>query len=132
MSDQKEGKDELFVELKEIDDRIKGLDNHVKNIDEQIDELNSSKTVINNFKELKEGEELRVPLAPGVYFDAKLDNTNKLMANIGSGVLVEKFPDEIIAIMDTQIEELSNYREKLIGNMKGLIKRAENIQREIE
>ena len=132
MSDQKDERNDLFVELKELDQQIKNLNAHAQNVDEQIAELNSSKQVIHKFKELKKGEEIKVPLAAGVYIEATLNENKKLLANVGTGVLVEKTPDEIMEIFDEQIKELNAYREDLMQNIEKFIKRAEEIQRSFE
>ena len=127
-----ERKQELYVELKELDEQIKKMNAHLEQIDSQMADMNSSRVVVAKFTDLKKGDELRVPLASGVYIKASLEDTDKLLVNIGAKVAVEKNPEEVIELLDSQIEELSGYRDTLIGNMKELIKRIEIIQKEFE
>ncbi len=127
-----EKKQELYTELKALDDEIKKLNSHLENLDEQISDLNSSKIVVNKFSELKKGDDLRVPLTSGIYAKASLSNSKKLMINVGAGVTVEKSVDEITKILDSQITELVSYRENVVAQMKVLIVRIEEIQKEFE
>ncbi len=125
-------KRELYAELKQLDEEIKSLNAHLETVDEQITDLNSSKAIVNKFRELKKGDELRVPLASGIYIKSRLDDTEKLMVNVGAGVTVEKKPEDVISILDRQAAELSSYREKLVAQMKKIIARIEEIQKVFE
>jgi len=121
-------KEKIYHELKELDEQIKGLNSHLEKVDEQLTELNSSKLILNKFSELKRGDELRVPLTNGIYIKASLMDTKKLLVNVGASVAVEKTPEQIIKILDSQLSELVEYREKIVNNMKKLIARVEEIQ----
>ncbi len=125
-------KQQLYMELKELDEEIKKLNTHLENIDEQLEELNSSKEVVLKFLELKKGDELRVPITSGIYVKATLDDIKQLMVNVGSGVTVERNPKDVVAILDSQLNELNNYRTNLVSQMKVLIVRIEEIQKEFE
>lgn len=132
MSESKEKNKELYLELTTLDEQVKNLHAQIENIDEQLSELNSSKVILNKFSDLKVGDELRVPLASGVYIKAKLTDIDKLLVNVGAGVSVEKTPVQVIEILDGQVIELMSYREKLVEQMKLLITRVEKIQKEVE
>ncbi|MBN2368793.1 prefoldin subunit alpha [Candidatus Woesearchaeota archaeon] len=127
-----ERKQELYMQLRELDEHIKNMNTHLEKIDEQIAELSSSKVIVSKFTELKKGDELKVPIASGVYITASLEDTKKLLVNVGASVTVEKTPVEVLTLLDSQLDELSTYRETLVGNMKELIKRIEVIQEEFE
>ncbi len=129
---EKSKKKELYLELKELDQEIKKLNANVENIDEQISELESNKSIIGKFTGLKANDELRVPLVSGVYFKAKLVDTKSVMVNVGANVTVEKPPLEVVEILEGQTNELNDYRANLIAQMKQLIERIEQIQKEVE
>jgi prefoldin alpha subunit len=128
----KNRRQELYLELKELDTEIKNVNAHVENIDEQLSELQSNKLILSKFIELKSGDELRVPLVSGVYFKAELKDTKKVMVNVGANVTVEKSPLEVIEILESQVNELTDYRGNLVIQMKQLIERIEKIQKEVE
>lgn len=125
-------KQELYSELKELDEEIKKLNTHLEHVDEQLAELNSSKLIVNKFTELKKGDELRVPITSGIYMKAELTDIKQLMVNVGSNVTVEKTPADVIKILDNQLIELSKYREEIVKQMKEIIVRIEEIQKEFE
>jgi prefoldin alpha subunit len=132
MSELSEKNKKLYVELKELDDQIKKLNSHLETLDEQLSDINTSKLVISKFTELKHGDELRVPLTSGIYIKAELKDTKKVMVNVGANVTVEKTPAEVTEILDTQINELNAFRESLVSNMKQLIARIEEIQKQFK
>jgi prefoldin alpha subunit len=130
--EKKIDKEALYSELKELDEEIKKLNSHLESVDEQLSDLNSSKTVINKFTELKKGDELRIPIASGIYIKGELLDTKRLMVNVGTGVAVEKSPEDVLKILDSQLIELSGYRETIVDQMKGIIVRIEEIQKVFE
>lgn len=125
-------KNELYMEVKALDEQIKSMNAHLERIDEQIAELNSNKIVLNKFSDLKVGDELRVPITSGVYINAELKNTKKLLVNVGSGMTVEKTSDQVVKILDSQLTELVKYRQQVVNQMKSLIDRIEEIQKQFE
>src|SRR3989338_5789963 len=98
---EKSKKQELYLELKELDEEIKKLNAHLEKIDEQTTELNSSRVAISKFSGLKSGDELKVPLTTGVYIKAAIKETEKLMINVGANIAVEKTPAEILSILES-------------------------------
>ena len=129
MSKQKnEDNQELMIELKTLDEELKKLNTHLDNMDNQMGELEISKQIINKFSELNKGDELRVPLTSGIYVKAQILDTKNLMINVGSNITVEKTPKQVTKILDGQLTELSKYRDQLVGQMKVLINRIEEIQ----
>lgn len=132
MSGQKEKNKELYYELKELEEQIQKIHAKIENTDEQIVEINTNKIILEKFKELKKGDEMRVPLTSGVYIKAELKDVSKVLINVGANVTLEKTPDEVIEILDSQLLEIANYREKLVKNMKAIITRIEEIQKELD
>lgn len=125
-------KNELYMEVKALDEQIKSMNAHLERIDEQIAELNSNKIVLNKFSDLKVGDELKVPITSGVYINAELKSKKKLLVNVGAGMTVEKTPEQVTKILDSQLTELVKYREQVITNIKALIDKIEEIQKQFE
>ncbi len=128
----KKDQNELYMEVKALDEQIKNMNAHLENIDEQIAELNSNKIVLNKFSDLKRDDELKVPLTSGIYINTVLKDTKKLLVNVGAGITVEKTPEQVIKILDSQLTELVKYRNQVVNQMKALIDRIEEIQKEFE
>jgi len=121
-------KEEIYNQLRELDSELKEMNSHLENIDEQIAEITANKNIIKKFKELKKGDELRVPIVSGVYIKATLSDIKKLMINVGTGVTVEKTPEKVEEIFSTQLEEMNEYRSNLLANMKVMIEKVEELQ----
>ncbi|MEM3374073.1 MAG: prefoldin subunit alpha [Candidatus Woesearchaeota archaeon] len=121
-------KKEKYYELRQLNENIKELHEHIERMEEQITELKANKVILKKFSELKPGKELRVPLASGIYIIAELKDTSKVMINVGSDITVEKKPEEVIEILETQVKELVDYRKTLVEKIKSMIERAEELQ----
>ena len=107
-------KEEIYTQLRELDAELKQMNGHLENIDEQLAEITANKNIVEKFKELKKGDELRVPIVSGVYIKAKLEDTKNLMINVGTGVTVEKSPEKVQEIFSNQLKEMTEYRETLL------------------
>ncbi|MEM4397686.1 MAG: prefoldin subunit alpha [Candidatus Woesearchaeota archaeon] len=129
---QEEEKKAKYYKLRELNENIKEIHEHIEKMEEQITELKANKVILKKFTELKPGKEIRVPLANGIYIIAELKDTSKVMVNVGSDVAVEKKPDEVIEILETQVNELIEYRANLVEKIKSMIENAEKLQSELK
>jgi prefoldin alpha subunit len=127
-----ETRKELYYELRELDEEIKKLNTHLENVDEQLVELNESMEIVNKFTELKNGDELRVPLTAGIYLKGEITDASKLMINVGQGVTVEKPPKDVLVVLNNQLTELNKYRTQIVTQMKEFVARIEEIQKMFE
>ncbi|KFM78120.1 Prefoldin subunit 5, partial [Stegodyphus mimosarum] len=82
-----------------------------------------SKECVEKMQEMKEGKPLLVPLTDSMYVPGKLNDTAKVLIDIGTGYYVEKeLPDAIdyfkrkVKFVTTQIEKVQQImKEKLIA-----------------
>ncbi len=123
-----EEKQEAYMELQMLDQKIKQLQKKMEKMEEQLMELNLVKNAVKDFEKLKEGQELQVPLANGIYMQAEVKDTKELLVNVGAYVMVSKTIPEVDKLLDTQVEELNKFRENIVLNLQSLVNRAEQIQ----
>ncbi|XP_054710775.1 prefoldin subunit 5-like isoform X2 [Uloborus diversus] len=82
-----------------------------------------SKEAVEKMQEMKEGMPLLVPLTDSMYVPGQLDDTKKVLIDVGTGYYVEKeLPDAIdyfkrkVKFVTTQIEKVQQImKEKLIA-----------------
>ncbi len=121
-------KEEIYVELHAIDDKIKQVKAHLEKVDEQLSEVKRILSVINSFSKAKEGDLIKVPIANGIFFDAKLEKNTDFLVNVGADVLVKKKPAEVEKMLESQKEDLKEAKASLLFQFQQMVSRAEEIQ----
>ncbi|MBN2422743.1 prefoldin subunit alpha [Candidatus Woesearchaeota archaeon] len=124
----REKKQELIVELKALDQQIKQVQNHIETVDQQIMELESMKSTLSEFSELKQGTTIKVPLVNGIFIEAELKNTKELLVNVGAKVSVKKTIPQVKDMLTKQQEELKTFRANMIMQFQQMVARVEEIQ----
>ncbi len=90
-------------EIYYIQERIEALREYLNEL--QLRKLEYEMTK-RNLKQLKEGDEILVPLGSGIFFNAKVGRIEKVFVNIGADVVMEKEVEETIKIIDEQIKKI--------------------------
>ncbi len=125
-------KEDLFIEIKTLEQKIKQAQKHLEKMDSQLEELKIVKAAVDEFTALEPGAEMKVPLANGVYVSATLKDPDKMLVNVGANVVVQKKPEEVRKIIAEQEEEVTKHRAKLLSQFHQMIERVEEIQGEFE
>ena len=101
----------LNMQAQMISEQLNRIDSGLMEIDylkKSLDELNST----------KENTEILAPVSNGIFAKAKLEKSNKLLVNVGTGIVVEKTFKETKELLDERIAEMNEAREKLLNQMQ--------------
>src|SRR3989338_4487809 len=79
-----------YTELQFISQQMKQIQNQLLLLNNQIQELTHLQQSMTEFKELKDGTEIKISIGSGIYADAILKSNNSLLVNVGAGVVVKK------------------------------------------
>ncbi len=83
--------------------------------------LNTTKTLLENLKgDIKEDEEILVPIGGLINIKAKIKDINKILVNIGQDVVVEKNIDDSIAFIQKLIEKNEESRKVVLSRVQML------------
>ncbi|MBR9701248.1 prefoldin subunit alpha [Candidatus Woesearchaeota archaeon] len=105
-------KEEMFqAEL--LNHKLGQLEQELNTLDSKAEEIRSLKDSLDRFGEIKENEELLVPIARGVFASATSTKEKKLLINVGADVVVEKTAEQVHQMLDTQIAQLREYQERV-------------------
>jgi prefoldin alpha subunit len=121
---------EKYYELELYNKEINNINSQIKETEEHEKELLDIQKNLREFKTLKKGDELLVPIANGIFFKAKLSDNNELRVNVGEGVNVNKNVDETIELLEKHKKDILKFREKLITKITKLIQRKDEIENE--
>ncbi len=130
-NDDKQKRREKLLELQMFDQQIKQLEDQMRRIEEQILEINTLIDSISELKTVKTGQEILVPVANGIFANAKIDDTKILKVNVGGGVVVEKTIDETINMLKDQIKSVEGYREEMFLELQKIVMKASELQADI-
>lgn len=116
---------EVYMQLQMIEQYIKNLQKQLEMIEVQFIELNMTTQSIEEFKKLKGGTEMLVPLNSGIFMKAELKDMQDLILNVGSNIMVKKNPESAKELIEKQIREISSVREKIAEELDKLMHHAE-------
>lgn len=122
---------EKYSELEMLKNRAKNIQEQIKNINSRVLELMESVSALEQLKNYGKGDEVLIPLGSNSFTKAKLLKTDKIMMNVGSGVMIEKKIEEGKETIEEQIKVLENVEENLKDRLGDLRVKMEKLQMEL-
>lgn len=119
---------EKYMHLQMLDQQIKSAQQQVQALEQQISELKNILTALDEFKNLKINDAILVPLATGIYFNAKIQNIEELMVNVGANVTVKKDNESTKKLVEQQIVEITQVQHQMIADAQEMVSQAKDIQ----
>ncbi len=117
---KKEVKKEAPVTLESLNKELRGyiaqieaLRAEIAVVDEGIANLRAVIKTINNLKDLGKGKEILIPIGAGAQIEAKLENPDTIVVDVGSGISAELKHEEALTHIAKQIAELQVLRRTL-------------------
>ncbi len=93
-------------ELANIQKQLQELSYRIQELDLILDSLKAIKN--------EDGkDEIIVPIGQGVYIKTKMVNTENILIDVGSNVIIEKDIDSAISYIKERFDEISNYIDRL-------------------
>ena len=80
---------EKFMLFQQLQQRIEQVSEHVEMLNQHNMELEESKNAIAELGASKVGSEVFAPIANGIFIKATLNDSSKLLVNVGSNTIVE-------------------------------------------
>lgn len=120
-----------YAEYQTIDQRVKQIKEQLEKFEIQIQELNNIHESLMELKQVKNNTELLVPMSSGIFVKAAVQNTDKLIVNVGANIGVEKTIDETANLLAVQQNEIVEYRQQLMEQMQLLVNHAGMLEREL-
>jgi prefoldin alpha subunit len=85
-----------------------------------IEELIRVRDTVEGIREKKSGEKILVPIGANFFIHAKLDETEKVISNVGSNVAAEETIKDATDRLDKHIKELSDAGQELAKKVSEL------------
>ena len=131
--DEKEKKaQEMYMEYQVLDQRIKQAQKQLELIMQQIMEANSTSRSLEEFRSLKEGSEILVPLTSGIFARASLKDPSELLVNVGAGTVVTKDISSAKKLISGQVEEMQKVQQKMSDDLEKMMEKAGQLEMELQ
>src|SRR3989338_11646392 len=131
--EQKEKKvQEMYMEFKMLDNYIKQLQSQLEMITHQLIELNATNSSLNEFAKLDAGKEIFVPLSSGIFAEASIKDTSKLLVNVGANVAVRKDIDSTKKLIEKQMEEIKKIQKQMVNDLEKMTHHAAQLEMKLQ
>ncbi len=114
---EQDARESLIQELEYLKGVIESYNEQISRIGRVVDEINLSLSVIGNRKNI-EGNETRVSIGYGVYVNARIENFDKLLLPIGSGIYREDSAENVENRLKSELESLQASMDSLLEKRK--------------
>ncbi|MDD5177731.1 MAG: prefoldin subunit alpha [Candidatus Nanoarchaeia archaeon] len=104
--------EERLLELQTISYQIQQLQEQLQLIEEQFMELSVLSESLESLKHSKASDGL-IPVGAGVFIEGAIKNTEKVILNVGSNVMVKKSIEDAKNLVEKQIHETREVAEQI-------------------
>src|SRR3989338_2067341 len=92
------------VEAEQLNIRLEGIERRLESLARSRAEAKELLISLGQLPTLKDGDDLLVPVATGLFTKARAVASDTLLVNVGDGVTVEKTVAEVRAMVEAQIK----------------------------
>lgn len=120
--------EQRYLALKILDQQIKQTQKQFMLLEQQAQELETTKEALDELALVKQGTEILVPIANGVFAFATLSDAKKLIVNVGANTSVTKGVEDVKKIIDEQSVEIRKAEEEVGQQLQNLAEQAQTIE----
>lgn len=134
MADSKKEKEakEKYLELKMIEQKLQALQQQAEQVNQQVHDVEETIDNLSMLKEVKQGTEMYVPVASGIFLPAQAGKVNELLVNVGNNVVVGKSVQESQDLLKEQLDEMEKLKKEMNAQLEHLVIRAQQLQQELQ
>ena len=121
-----------YIEFQMMDQQMRQIQQQVQKLDTQLIEVMNLTESLEDFKKSKAGDELLAPFANGMFVRTNLQEENKLLLNVGAGIVDEKDIEGAKKLIETQLLDISKYREDLVAQLNNMTEKFQELSKELE
>lgn len=121
-----------YMQLQMLEQQTSQMQQHIEQMDQQAGELTQVAENLREIKDVKEGTDILVPMAGGVFVRAKIAKPEHVLVNVGASSTVQKPIDDAVGLIETQLKELIDYREKTAEQLMAAVTKAQQAHVELK
>lgn len=110
---------------------MKQIEAQVQAVSERLAQITEVEDSLDELKSAKSGVDALVPVSEGIFAKATIKDTGSLIVNVGSGVCVEKTPEQTKELLGQRVSELSAHRTQLMTELEMHAMQANKLEAEL-
>ncbi len=123
---------EKMVEFQQLQEHMERIQQHVEKLHVQRAEIDNSVDALESLAQEEVNKEMLAPIANGIFVKASLQDTKKLLVNVGADTIVEKSVEDVIALLKSHQTEAAKKIVEAEGMLHDLHDKAMMIYQEME
>ncbi len=120
-----------YLQLQMYEQQTSQVQKHIEQMDQQAAELAQVSENLREIKDVKEGTEILVPMAGGVFLRAMLSKPDHVLVNVGASTTVQKTISDAVTMVEDQLREIMDYRERTAAQLMVMVKNAKKVHDEL-
>ena len=121
-----------YMQLQMLEQQTSQMQQHIEQMDQQAAELVQVAENLREIQDVKEGTAILVPMAGGVFVRAKIDEPEHVLINVGASSTVQKPIHAAVSLVENQLNELVEYREKTAEQLMAAVTKAHQAHTELK
>jgi len=114
---------QAYVEVKVLESYAEEIRARLQVVLSTATELQTTKTAVEELSKTAVDTPILINLGGGVYGMAKLADSNKILIDVGTGVVVEKTVESSLEIINKRLEDLEKVRASLESQLSNVLMR---------
>src|SRR3989338_8684947 len=123
---------ERYMEFQTLEQQLKQMQENLQNVDMQLVEIRGMQQSLREMENVKEGSEILVPVASGMFVKGSITDSKTLLVNVGSNIVVDKTVPEAVDLLEKQLMEVSQIRQQFGNEMNRLASKMQAIEEELQ
>jgi prefoldin alpha subunit len=124
--------EQAYLEFQIIQQQMLQIQEQVKMFENQEKELVIALNAISQLQKIEGKNKVLVPVVNGIFIEGELKKPENFIINIGGNVAVKKTKEEAEGIINQNIMEIQDYKEKLVLEFNKLNSKLESIAEKIK
>ncbi len=120
-----------YMELQMLGQKMQQMQEQLQQLEAQVEGVDDTNQSLDELSTVKDGTEILVPVANGIFVKAHIQSTKELLVNVGSHVNVAKGIPDVKRLLVTQSEELRKVQQQLAVQLKELTDIAQTTEKEL-
>ena len=123
---------EKYIEMKMLEEQMEEIQKKAKTVEQQLMELMASTESLGEFKNIKKGDEILVPISSGIFAKANIKDSKEFLVNVGADTVGQKDLNTTKKLMEKQVEDMQQLHQKINMQMQKMAMHASLLQNELK
>ena len=123
---------EKFVLYQFLNQRLEEIKQHATIIQHRMMEIETSKIALTEMKTAKSESEILVPLGSGIYAFGRNSSSQKVLVDLGAGIIAKKTIDEATDFMEKKKKEIEDAVQILQSEANAITSKLQEIVPELQ